>query len=353
MTSNAYKDWSLNCKCGCEYCDSLAITLAKQRLDKSRELQQAQVRAGEAEADRDFHSCRGDKLEAENTQMQTRLIAADHVMEEVDRMVKIGKLNSRSGIADRRLDYGEPFDYESISELEAENAKLREALDELYFSLAARYDIGFHRPQDRTRFIDAVIEARALTKEGEESKPVGIGSNADKHRPPVIKDCVLIGRNAGSDLIDATGVVIIGDDIRDLDPDNPNLIILIPGKLAIGKTVAGLSLEHGLKEAVRKYHCDNLGHPCIRLGYSNPTDTPGKERNLYIGPNAGKHLANDTPGAPLEGGHSNRCYGAHAMNDTTTGTGKAECLHTDYSIVDNPQGFGVIKECNACGKELP
>jgi hypothetical protein len=53
-------------------------------------------------------------------------------MEEVDRMVGIGRLNSRSGIADRRLDYGEPFEYvhrdKEIATLEAELKQAKQQL---------------------------------------------------------------------------------------------------------------------------------------------------------------------------------------------------------------------------------
>jgi len=53
------------------------------------------------------------------------------------------------------------------------------------------------------------------------------------------KNNIFIGYNAGRDLTHETGIVILGDDIRDLKPDQPNRIYIkeniIIGKLLFGK----------------------------------------------------------------------------------------------------------------------
>jgi hypothetical protein len=51
-------------------------------------------------------------------------------------------------------------------------------------------------------------------------------------------NCVYIGKYAGIDIVEGDGIVIIGDDIRNLDPDQ-NDVIFIGDKIAIGKTVFG------------------------------------------------------------------------------------------------------------------
>lgn len=51
--------------------------------------------------------------------------------------------------------------------------------------------------------------------------------------------CVLMGTDAGADLTDQTGVVIIGDGIRDLDPEHNKDVLFIGYKVAIGRTLFG------------------------------------------------------------------------------------------------------------------
>jgi len=50
--------------------------------------------------------------------MEDRLRAADQVMMQIDDFVMRGLLNSRSGIADARLLYGDPHKYEFTDEKE-------------------------------------------------------------------------------------------------------------------------------------------------------------------------------------------------------------------------------------------
>lgn len=54
-----------------------------------------------------------------------------------------------------------------------------------------------------------------------------------------ITNCILIGINAGADLLEGDGLVIIGDDIRSLDPSKHTDTIFFLDKVAIGKTVLG------------------------------------------------------------------------------------------------------------------
>ena len=48
----------------------------------------------------------------ENIKMKLKLKAAERVMREVDRLVDSHRLSSRSQLADARLDYSEPHNYE-------------------------------------------------------------------------------------------------------------------------------------------------------------------------------------------------------------------------------------------------
>lgn len=57
-----------------------------------------------------------------------------------------------------------------------------------------------------------------------------------------VHNCVFIGYHAGENLIyieDQEGVVIIGDNIKDLDRDQKEDVIFIGEKFAIGKTIQG------------------------------------------------------------------------------------------------------------------
>lgn len=51
-------------------------------------------------------------------------------------------------------------------------------------------------------------------------------------------NCTFIGLNAGMYITEGDGIVIIGDDIRNLYPDQKD-VIFIGNKVAIGKTVFG------------------------------------------------------------------------------------------------------------------
>jgi hypothetical protein len=64
-----------------------------------------------------------------------------------------------------------------------------------------------------------------------------------------LTNCTLIGRNSGGNLIDADGVVIIGDDIKDLDKSQPNVLFL-GDKVAIGETILGHKIN--LKSVIEK-----------------------------------------------------------------------------------------------------
>ena len=67
-----------------------------------------------------------------------------------------------------------------------------------------------------------------------------------------MKNCTLIGKNAGIDLTDtADGVVIIGDNIKNLDKDQKN-VLFIGENFAIGETIHGEKIN--LKEVIEKIH---------------------------------------------------------------------------------------------------
>jgi hypothetical protein len=55
-------------------------------------------------------------------------------------------------------------------------------------------------------------------------------------------NCVAIGLNAGSDLVNQNGVVIIGDNIRSLDRGQDN-VLFIGDKVAIGETLFGTPIN--------------------------------------------------------------------------------------------------------------
>ena len=62
-----------------------------------------------------------------------------------------------------------------------------------------------------------------------------------------IKNCVFIGENAGIDIIEGDGIVIIGDNIRSLDKNQENVLFL-GEKMAIGDTLRGVEIN--LKEVI-------------------------------------------------------------------------------------------------------
>lgn len=55
-----------------------------------------------------------------------------------------------------------------------------------------------------------------------------------------ITNCILIGFNAGADILEGDGIVIIGDDIRSLDRSKNTDTVFVGDKMAIGKTVLGV-----------------------------------------------------------------------------------------------------------------
>lgn len=57
-----------------------------------------------------------------------------------------------------------------------------------------------------------------------------------------IKNCAFIGFNAGADVIEADGLVIIGDDIRKPDKNDPNQLWL-GDKVIIGRMLFGERLN--------------------------------------------------------------------------------------------------------------
>jgi len=61
---------------------------------------------------------------------------------------------------------------------------------------------------------------------------------------------VFIGINAGIDIIDGDGIVIIGDEIRNLDRTQPN-VLFIGEKVAIGKSIFGTPIN--LMEVINEY----------------------------------------------------------------------------------------------------
>ncbi len=63
------------------------------------------------------------------------------------------------------------------------------------------------------------------------------------------RNCVFIGLNAGINITSGDGVVIIGDDIKDLDKSQKN-VLFIGDKIAIGKTLMGIDIN--LKEVIEQ-----------------------------------------------------------------------------------------------------
>jgi hypothetical protein len=61
---------------------------------------------------------------------------------------------------------------------------------------------------------------------------------------------VFIGINAGIDIIDGDGIVIIGDEIRNLDRTQPD-VLFIGEKVAIGKSIFGT--PRNLMEVINEY----------------------------------------------------------------------------------------------------
>ena len=63
--------------------------------------------------------------------------------------------------------------------------------------------------------------------------------------------CTFIGYNAGIEVFNGKGIVIIGDEIRSLDKTQPNVLFL-GDKVAIGKTVMGK--ENTLFQILKEYY---------------------------------------------------------------------------------------------------
>jgi len=61
---------------------------------------------------------------------------------------------------------------------------------------------------------------------------------------------VFIGINAGIDIIDGDGIVIIGDEIRNLDRTQTD-VLFIGEKVAIGKSIFGTPIN--LMEVINEY----------------------------------------------------------------------------------------------------
>lgn len=69
----------------------------------------------------------------------------------------------------------------------------------------------------------------------------------DSRKQSRYKNCVFIGDNAGIDIMNGDGIIIIGDDIRNLDRSQSN-ILFIGDKIAIGTTINGVPFN--LKEVL-------------------------------------------------------------------------------------------------------
>lgn len=54
-----------------------------------------------------------------------------------------------------------------------------------------------------------------------------------------LKNCLLIGYNAGLNLKDVENKVIIGDNIKDLNPENNGGVLFLGDSIAIGETIFG------------------------------------------------------------------------------------------------------------------
>ena len=65
-----------------------------------------------------------------------------------------------------------------------------------------------------------------------------------------ITNAVFIGINAGSEITEGDGIVIIGDNILNLDKSQPN-VLFIGDKVAIGKTIFGTSIN--MMEVINEY----------------------------------------------------------------------------------------------------
>lgn len=59
----------------------------------------------------------------------------------------------------------------------------------------------------------------------------------------MITHCVFIGDNAGTDITDGDHIVIIGDNIRNLKPEDNKDVLFINDYIAIGKTLFGKPLN--------------------------------------------------------------------------------------------------------------
>ncbi len=66
-----------------------------------------------------------------------------------------------------------------------------------------------------------------------------------------ISNCIFIGENAGIDITEGDGIVIIGDNVRSLDKSQPNVLFL-GDKVAIGITIQGIPIN--LKEIIESFY---------------------------------------------------------------------------------------------------
>ncbi len=69
-----------------------------------------------------------------------------------------------------------------------------------------------------------------------------------------MKNNVLIGLNAGADIMEGSNIVIIGDNVRSLDKSQDNILFL-GENVAIGEILFGEKIN--LLEVLRKYIIDN------------------------------------------------------------------------------------------------
>lgn len=78
-----------------------------------------------------------------------------------------------------------------------------------------------------------------------------------------LTNSTLIGINAGADIVEGDGIVIIGDNIKNLDKSQFN-VLFIGDKIAIGKTIFGepINLKDVFIKFIRDYN-DGIGTQTI------------------------------------------------------------------------------------------
>ena len=58
-----------------------------------------------------------------------------------------------------------------------------------------------------------------------------------------ITNCTFIGLNAGLEIEEGDGIVIIGDNIKNLNPKDNEGVLFLGSKVAIGKTLRGVPIN--------------------------------------------------------------------------------------------------------------